>query len=122
MKKIAERNPEELLPLQPAMFHILVALADRERHGYGIMQEVAAQTEGKMRISPGTLYGSIKRMIEQGLIHECDERPDPELDDERRRYYCITPFGRAVAGAETARLSKLIGHAIASLLLKSGPA
>ena len=113
MKKSAERNPEELLPLQPAMFHILVALAERERHGYGIMQEVAAQTEGKMRISPGTLYGSIKRMIDQGLIHECDER---------RRYYCITPFGRAVAGAETARLSKLIGHAIASLLPRSGPA
>ena len=121
MKKLIERDPEQPLPLQPAVFHILVALADRERHGYGIMQEVAAQTDGKMRISPGTLYGSIKRMIEQGLIEECEERPDPELDDERRRYYCITPFGRAVAAAETARLSKLIGRAIASLLPKPRP-
>jgi DNA-binding PadR family transcriptional regulator len=121
MKRAAQRNPEELLPLQAAVFHILVALADRERHGYGIMQDIAARTGGKMRISPGTLYGSIKRMIEQGPIQECDERPDPELDDERRRYYRITAFGRSVAGAETERLSKLIGQAIAGLLPKSKP-
>jgi DNA-binding PadR family transcriptional regulator len=121
MKRAAERNPEELLPLQAAVFHILVALADRERHGYGIMQDIDARTGGKMRLSPGTLYGSIKRMLEQGLIRECDERPDPSLDDERRRYYRITSFGLLVAGAETERLSKLVGQAIASLLPKSRP-
>ena len=120
-KKPADPNPEEFLPLQAAVFHILVALADGERHGYGIMQDIAARTDGKMRLSPGTLYGSIKRMLEQGLIHETEERPDQELDDERRRYYRITSFGRAVAGAETERLSKLIGQAIASLLPKSRP-
>ena len=121
MKRAAPRDPEELLPLQAAVFHILVALADRERHGYGIMQDIDARTDGKMRLSPGTLYGSIKRMLEQGLIQECDQRPDPELDDERRRYYRITSFGLSVAGAETERLSKLIGQAIASLLPKSRP-
>ena len=121
MKRAAPRDPEELLPLQAAVFHILVALADRERHGYGIMQDIDARTDGKMRLSPGTLYGSIKRMLEQGLIQECDERPDPALDDERRRYYRITSFGLSVAGAETERLSKLIGQAIASLLPKSRP-
>jgi DNA-binding PadR family transcriptional regulator len=121
MKKSTEHDPEELLPLQAAVFHILVALADRERHGYGIMQDVAIRTDGKMRLSPGTLYGSIKRMLEQGLIQESDERPDPELDDERRRYYRITSFGRLVAVAETERLSKLIGQAVASLLPKSRP-
>jgi len=121
MKRAAPRDPEELLPLQAAVFHILVALADRERHGYGIMQDIDARTDGKMRLSPGTLYGSIKRMLEQGLIQERDERPDPELDDERRRYYRITSFGLSVAGAETERLSKLIGQAIASLLPKSRP-
>ena len=104
------------------MFHILVALADRERHGYGIMQDVAARTDGKTRLSPGTLYGSIRRMLEQGLIQETDERPDPALDDERRRYYQITPFGRRVAGAETERLAKLVGQAVASLFPKSKPA
>jgi DNA-binding PadR family transcriptional regulator len=116
MKRAVESDPEQLLPLPPTAFHVLVALADRERHGYGIMQDVAARTDGKMRLSPGTLYGSIKRMLEQGLIVESDERPDPELDDERRRYYRITPFGRRVAGAETERLSKLVSQAVASLL------
>src|SRR6266849_2599291 len=104
MKKPIEPDPEEFLPLPSAVFHILVALADRERHGYGIMQDIAARTGGKMRLSPGTLYGSIKRMLEQGLIQESAERPDPALDDERRRYYRITQFGRRVAGSETERL------------------
>ena len=116
MKRTKDGDPEDLLPLPTAVFHILVALADRERHGYGIMQDFAARTDGKMRLSPGTLYGSIKRMLEQGLIQESDERPDPELDDERRRYYRITEFGRRVAGAETERLSKLVSQAVASLL------
>jgi DNA-binding PadR family transcriptional regulator len=114
-------DPEPFLPLRGAVFQILVALADRERHGYGIMQDIAARTGGKMRLSPGTLYGSIKRMLNEGLIQESGERPDPSLDDERRRYYRITPFGRRVAGAETERLSRLVSQAVASLLPRSKP-
>jgi DNA-binding PadR family transcriptional regulator len=122
MPKTTERNPEDLLPLLGAVFQILVALADRERHGYGIMQDIADRTGGKFRLSPGTLYGSIKRMLEQELIEESDERPDPSLDDERRRYYRITEFGRRVAGAETERLSRLVSQAVAGLLHGSRPA
>ncbi len=107
-------DPEKLLPLAPAVFHILVAVADRERHGYAIMQDVSARTDGKLRLSPGTLYGSIKRMLQEGLIDELDERPDPEHDDIRRRYYRISRFGRQVAMAETARLTKLLGQARAT--------
>src|SRR5579885_3073479 len=103
MKK-AQKNPEALLPLTPAVFHILLALADGERHGYGIMQEIAAATDGQMRIGPGTLYRSIKQMLAAGMIEESDERPDPELDDERRRYYRLTSFGRQVALAAQPRL------------------
>ena len=116
MKKV-ERNPQELLPLTPAMFHILLALADRERHGYHIMQEVEARTEGKMRLGPGTLYGNIKRMLAEGLIEESDERPDPELDDERRRYYRLTDFGYSVASAEAERLALLVKAARAKKLI-----
>src|SRR5229473_6976599 len=97
-----------LLPLLPATFHILVALADEDRHGYAIIQDVAARTDGSIRLSPGTLYRSIQRMLEQGLIVETDERPAPEDDDERRRYYRITPFGASVARAEARRLTQLI--------------
>lgn len=122
MKKSPSPNPEELLPLAGPVFQILVALADRERHGYGIMQDIADRTNGKFRLSPGTLYGSVKRMLELELIEESDERPDPSLDDERRRYYRITPFGRRVAGAETERLSKLVSQAVAGLLHGSRPA
>ncbi len=116
MKKV-ERNPQELLPLTPAMFHILLALADRERHGYHIMQEVETHTEGKMRLGPGTLYGSIKRMLADGLIEESGERPDPELDDERRRYYRLTDFGYSVASAEAERLAQLVKAARAKKLI-----
>jgi DNA-binding PadR family transcriptional regulator len=101
-------NPEDLLPLTPAMFHILLSLSDRERHGYDIMREVDERTEGKMRLGPGTLYGSIKRMLQSGLIEELDERPDPELDDERRRYYRLTDFGYRLAVAEAERLARLV--------------
>lgn len=107
MKK-ARREPEELLPLTPAVFHILLALADSERHGYGIMQEVTLRTDGKIHMGPGTLYGSIKRMIGDGLIEESGERPDPRLDDERRRYYRLTNFGQRVAEAEAERLAALV--------------
>src|ERR1051326_4519897 len=97
-------QPQAMLPLTPAVFHILLALADGERHGYSIMQEIAAQTGGKMRIGPTTLYRSIKQMLLDGLIVETNERPDPALDDERRRYYRLTGFGQKVALAETQRL------------------
>ena len=101
-------EPESLLPLQPATFHILLALAEEDRHGYGIIQDVASRTGGELRLSAGTLYRSIQRMLEQQLIVETRERPAPELDDERRRYYRITPFGIAVARAEARRLTQLV--------------
>ena len=107
-------KPSELLPLQPATFHILMAVADQDRHGYAIIQEVATRTEGAVKLSAGTLYRSIQRMLEQGLIVEADERPAPDEDDERRRYYRITEFGTAVARAEAKRLSDLVRLAHAS--------
>jgi DNA-binding PadR family transcriptional regulator len=97
--------------LAPAVFQILVALADQDRHGYAIMQDVAARTNGRMKLSPGTLYGSIKRMLDDGLIVEVDERPAPEHDDERRRYYRLTRSGRQVAQAEADRLATLVRQA-----------
>ena len=114
------RDPGDLLPLTPAVLHILLALADEERHGYGIMKEVEGRTGGEVRLGPGTLYGSIKRMLANGLIEESDERPDPGWDDQRRRYYRITDFGRRVAGAEAERLQGLIDAARAKKLLRTG--
>ena len=105
-----------LLPLPPATFHILLALADEDRHGYAIIQDVAARTDGELRLSAGTLYRSIQRMLEQGLIVETRERPAPEDDDERRRYYRITPLGTAVAKAEARRLTQLVRMARAARL------
>jgi DNA-binding PadR family transcriptional regulator len=99
---------DALLPLPPAAFHILVALADQERHGYAIIQDVEARTEGALRLSAGTLYRSVARMVEQGLIREVTKRPRVVLDDERRRYYRITPFGTDVARAEMRRLTELV--------------
>lgn len=101
-------EPNKIVPLVPAMFHILLALADQERHGYGIMLEVERNTDGELKMGPGTLYGTIKRMREANLIEESDTRPDPELDDERRRYYRLTPYGRSVLQAETARLKRFV--------------
>jgi DNA-binding PadR family transcriptional regulator len=101
-------KPESLLPLPPATFHILMAVAEEDRHGYGIIQDVARRTDGAIRLGAGTLYRSIQRMLEQGLLVETQERPAPELDDERRRYYRITDFGAAVARAETRRLTQLV--------------
>jgi DNA-binding PadR family transcriptional regulator len=115
MKKVM-KEVEPSLPLSPAMFHILLALADREQHGYGIMQEVASR--GNMRLGPGTLYGSIKRMLADGLIEESDERPDPAVDDERRRYYRLTDFGQRVVSAEVDRLAKLVRIARSKSLLR----
>lgn len=107
-------SPEALLPLQPAAFHILIALAEEERHGYAIIQEVSSRTGGAVRLSTGTLYRSIQRLLEQGLIGEVRERPLPELDDERRRYYRITAFGLEVARAEARRLAQVLDLARAS--------
>jgi DNA-binding PadR family transcriptional regulator len=117
MMKRVERDPESLLPLTPAVFHILLALADNERHGYGIMQEIGRRTDGKLRMGPGTLYGSIKRMLADGLIEKSGERPDPALDDERRHYYRLTDFGQRVVRAEAQRLAQLVNVARAKQLL-----
>jgi len=106
MAEVAQR-PESFLPLTPAVFHILLALTDGEKHGYAVMQEVEEMTEGKVQMGPGTLYGSIKRMLAAGLIEESDDRPDPTLDDERRRYYRQTGLGRRVLREETERMAEL---------------
>lgn len=103
-----------LLPLPPATFHILIALAEGERHGYAIIQEIAARTDGEVKLSAGTLYRSVQRMLEQGLLQESRRRPAPEEDDERRRYYLLTEFGTAVARAETRRLTQMVKLARAS--------
>ena len=100
--------PESFLPLKPHWFHVLLSLADQEQHGYGIMQEVLDRTRGKVRLWPATLYGTLKRLIDEQLIEESDERPAPELDDARRRYYRLTKFGRRVLAAESRRLEDLV--------------
>jgi DNA-binding PadR family transcriptional regulator len=105
-------------PLTPAVFHILLAIADAERHGYGIMQEVSAKTGGKVILGPGTLYGTINRMLEAGLIEESGERRDPALNDERRRYYRITRKGQQAAVTEAERLQELLRVARAKHLLQ----
>ncbi len=102
------REAQSFLPLQAATFQILIALADEDRHGYAIIQDVAARTNGELKLSPGTLYRSIQRMLEQGLLVESRTRPAPAVDDERRRYYRITPLGVAVARAEARRLADLV--------------
>ena len=99
---------QKLHPLPSAAFHILLSLAEEDRHGYAIIQNIAARTGGDLKLSAGTLYRSIQRMLEQGLIVEPRERPAPEQDDERRRYYRITPYGTAVARAEARRLAQLV--------------
>jgi len=101
-------KPESFLPLKPHWFHVLLCLADQEQHGYGIMQEVLERTEGKVRLWPATLYGTLKRLMEADLINESDRRPAAELDDARRRYYRLTPLGRRVLDAESRRLEDLV--------------
>lgn len=101
-------EPGDHLPLTPAVLNIMLSLADAERHGYAIMQEVEARTEGQVRLGPGTLYRSIRQLLEAGLIAESDERPDPALDDQRRRYYQLTGLGRRVASAELGRLDAIV--------------
>jgi DNA-binding PadR family transcriptional regulator len=110
-------EPESMLPLSQPVFHILMALADQERHGYGIMQEVKSRTDGEVRLAPGTLYGAIKRLLGKKLIAEADERVDPELNEERRRYYRLTEFGQRVLKAEVARLTGMVEQARLKRLL-----
>ena len=110
MKKRAA-SPESLLPLRPNWFHVLLSLRDQDQHGYGIMQDVLERTEGKVRLWPTTLYGTLKRMIDDELIEESDERPAPEMDDSRRIYYRLTKFGARVLSAETQRLQNLLDAA-----------
>jgi DNA-binding PadR family transcriptional regulator len=106
-----QRDVDHLLPLKPVVFQILLSLAEGERHGYGITQDIAGRTSARMRIEPGNLYRALKAMLDQGLIEESDKRPAPDLDDERRRYYRITTKGRLVAEAETARLEAVVADA-----------
>lgn len=103
-----KRSVEPLLPMTPAMFHVLLALADGDKHGYAIMKEVTRLTDGAVSLSAGTLYGILRRLESEGLVVEKDERPAPELDDERRRYYHLTEFGRRVARAEAERLEDMV--------------
>ena len=116
-RRIPTDEIDSFLPLPTAAFHILVALADRDRHGYSIMQDVDARTGGKVRLSAGTLYSAIRRMLEQGLIEELRDSPDPESADERRRYYQLTRLGRDVAVAEAKRFSDLLDQARATKLI-----
>lgn len=117
-------NPDHHLPLTPAVFHIMLALIDGEKHGYAIMREVEKTSEGRTKMGPGTLYGAIKRLLKAALISEIEERPDPALDDSRRRYYELSDLGRRVLASEVDRLDylveiarrkKLLGATIAGL-------
>ena len=116
---MGDSKTDSLLPLPVGVFHILIALADRDRHGYFIMQDVAARTGGKVQLSAGTLYSSIRRMLEQGLIEELAESPDPSSTDERRRYYRLTRFGKRAAAAEVERMNALVRQARATGLAPS---
>ena len=114
MSSQGDRAAADLTPLPAAFFHILLSLGAGERHGYAIKREISQRTQGKLKLGPGVLYGSIKKMLELGLIEESDERPDPHLDDERRRYYRITPSGRKAARTEAARMRELAELAAAT--------
>lgn len=106
-----KRRPESVLPLKPVDYLVLLVLAGQDRHGYGIVQDIEERSQGQIRLEPGNLYRTIRRLMGQGLLKETERRPAPESDDERRRYYCLTPFGLRVAEAETARLKRLVRFA-----------
>ncbi|BAC89143.1 PadR family transcriptional regulator [Gloeobacter violaceus] len=110
-------DPKRFLPLTPAVFQILLTLADGERHGYGIVREVEQRSEGKAHLGLGTLYSTIKRLLAAGLVEQSQWRPDPALDDERRRYYRLSELGRRVAVAEAERLVELVADARSKKLL-----
>ena len=109
---------ETFIPLSPVVFDILLALSDDERHGYGIMQEVSRRSAGATRLRPGSLYRALARLVQEDLVEESDERPAPDLDDERRRYYRLTPLGQKVVAAEARRLATLLRAARAKKVLK----
>jgi DNA-binding PadR family transcriptional regulator len=113
-------SPHELLPLTPPVFHILLALVGEERHGYGIILDVAKQTDSVLQLGPGTLYGCLKRMLAAGLIEESDERPDPDLDDERRRYYRLKPLGERTVRAEAERIATALAAAKSKRVFAGG--
>jgi len=117
--KTARPDVDALLPLRPVVFQVLLSLADGERHGYGIVQDIALRTAARMRLEPGNLYRSLKLMLDLGLIEESDKRPAPDLDDERRRYYRITRRGVLTAEAEAARLAEIVADARARKLLRT---
>ena len=116
--KPSGRDPQSLLPLTPAMFHVLVALADGDRHGYAIIKDISARTGGRVELGTGTLYGIVKRLLADGLVIESKQRPAASDDDERRRYYRLTPFGKQVVSAETARLEAMVDVARATRMLR----
>jgi DNA-binding PadR family transcriptional regulator len=113
-----DRDPEDLLPLTAAMFHVLVAVADEDRHGYAIIKDVSARTEGAVELGTGTLYGIVRRALAEGLAEETARRPAAKDDDPRRRYYRLTPFGRKVVAAETERLERMVSVARATRSLR----
>lgn len=112
-----DEDPQDFLPLSESVFQIMLSLVDRDRHGYGIIKEVEARTDGRIRLAPGTLYGAIKRLRHQRLIAEVEEKADPELGDDRRRYYTLTGLGQRVVRAEAARIADLARQAAAKQLL-----
>ena len=116
--KVEQKPPEDFLPLTPAVFHILVTLGDGEAHGYAIMQDVLERTGGTVRMSAGTLYGAVSRLLDDGLIEESDERPDPKMDDTRRRYYRLADLGGRVLAAETQRMTELVRSARATKAIR----
>jgi DNA-binding PadR family transcriptional regulator len=116
--RLSDRDPESQLPLTPAMFHVMVAIADADRHGYAIIKDVAARTSGAVELSTGTLYGIVKRLLAEGLAAESRQRPPAGRDDERRRYYRLTDFGRRVVRAETERLEAMVSAARATRALR----
>jgi DNA-binding PadR family transcriptional regulator len=116
------RDPQTLLPLTAAMLHVLLSLADSDKHGYAIIQEVNERTHGDVSLGAGTLYTMLKRLLADGLLAESGERPDPRLDDQRRRYYRLTPFGRDVAIAEIERLEDVVSQARQKHLVSAAPA
>lgn len=111
--------PDSFLPLKPVVFQVLLSLAEQELHGYGLVQDIASRTSARLQLEPGNLYRSLRAMLDDGLIAESSRRPAPDLDDERRRYYRITPLGRKVAAAEAARLDELVREARARKLVKA---
>ena len=122
MAPARSRSPGEVLPLRSMDFLVLLMLAPGERHGYGIMQDVLAHTEGETELEAGSLYRTIRRLADEGLLEEAARRPASDVGDERRRYYRLTPFGRRVVAAEAARLRALVRLAEQARLLQPEPA